>query len=44
MIDNNFMLCVSDVLYKYDICAIDYENVFLNKSITMEDYNMPYKN
>ena len=37
MTDNNFMLYVSDVLYNYDICTIDYENVFLNKPITMEE-------
>ena len=30
------MLYVSDVLYNYDICIIDYENVFLNEPITME--------
>ena len=35
--DNNFMLYVSDVLYNYDICTIDYENVFLNEPITMEE-------
>ena len=34
---NNFMLYVSDVLYNYDICTIDYENVFLNDPITMEN-------
>ena len=37
MTDNNFMLYVSDVLYNYDICTIDYENVFLNEPITMEE-------
>ena len=37
MIDNNCMLYVSDVLYNYDICTIDYENVFLNEPITMEE-------
>ena len=31
------MLYVSDVLYNYDICTIDYENVFLNEPITMEE-------
>ena len=44
MTDNNFMLYVSDVLYNYDICTIDYENVFLNEPITWKKYNMPYKN
>ena len=37
MTDNNFMLYVSDVLYNYDICTIDYENVFLNEPITLEE-------
>ena len=37
MTDYNFMLYVSDVLYNYDICTIDYENVFLNDPITMEE-------
>ena len=37
MIDNNFMLYVSDVLYNYDICTIDYENIFLNEPITMKE-------
>ena len=37
MTDNNFMLYVSDVLYNYDICTIDYEHVFLNEPITMEE-------
>ena len=31
------MLYVSDVLYNYDICTIDYEKVFLNEPITMEE-------
>ena len=30
------MLYVSDVLYNYDICTIDYENVFLNEPIAMD--------
>ena len=29
------MLYVSDVLYNYDICTIDYENIFLNEPITI---------
>ena len=37
MTDNNCMLYVSDVLYNYDICTIDYENVFINEPITMEE-------
>ena len=37
MTDNNFMLYVSDVLYNHDICTIDFENVFLNEPITMEE-------
>ena len=32
------MLYVSDVLYNYDICTIDYEHG------TWTKYNMPYKN
>ena len=34
---NNFMLYASDVLYNYDICTIDYENVFRNEPITIEE-------
>ena len=37
MTDTNCMLYVSDVLYNYDICTIDCENVFLNEPITMEE-------
>ena len=44
MTDNNVMLYVSDVLYNYDICTIDYENVFLNEPLHWKKYNMPYKN
>ena len=40
MTDNNFMWYVLDVLHNYDICTIDYENVFLNEPITMEE--VPY--
>ena len=31
------MFYVSDVLYNYDICTIDYEFSFLNELITMEE-------
>ena len=37
MTDNNCMLYVLDVFYNNDMCTIDYENVFLNEFITMEE-------
>ena len=45
MTDNNFMFYVSDVLYNYDICTIDNENVFfLMSPLQWNKYNMPDKN
>ena len=37
MTDNNCMVYVADVFYNYDICTIDYENVFINEPITIEE-------